>query len=137
MAKRTEGLSIDTNTDNTDTANLQPIEVRSKIWIQNDDVVFGEGRYQLFKAIEETGSISKAAEKLGMSYRAAWGKVTATEERLGFKLVERRIGGAKGGTQVTPRCKEMVKTYAAFKEEANNLVDALFKRYFSSMIKNK
>lgn len=32
----------------------------------------------LFKAIEKYGSIRQAATGLGMSYRAAWGKIKAT-----------------------------------------------------------
>jgi molybdate transport system regulatory protein len=55
-----------------------------KLWVEKDGkVVFGGGRYQLLKAIEEQGSLAGAARALKMSYRAAWGRLKASEKRLG------------------------------------------------------
>ena len=49
-------------------------QIKSKIWIEsNGKILLGEGRVQLLKAIKETGSLSKAAKKLKMSYKKAWG----------------------------------------------------------------
>ena len=62
---------------------LKKIQPKIKLWLEVDGaVVFGGGRVALFQAIEETGSIKQAAEKLNMSYRAAWGKIKATEEMV-------------------------------------------------------
>ncbi len=45
-------------------------KIKSKIWIESDGkILLGEGRVQLLKAIKETGSLSKAAKKLNMSYK--------------------------------------------------------------------
>lgn len=64
--------------------------IRLHLWLDTPDgVFFGSGRAQLLQLIERHGSIKKAAEELGMSYRAAWGKIRKSEEVLGFKLVER------------------------------------------------
>lgn len=69
------------------------LEARTKIWIEKDGVpVFGDGRCELLKAIGFEGSLNKAAKKLGMSYRQAWGEVNLMEERFNVKLVERRTG---------------------------------------------
>ncbi len=69
------------------------MEIRHKIWLEKDGkVIFGSGRYALFKAIEESHSLNAAAKKLNMSYRAAWGRLKASEERMGIKLVERAQG---------------------------------------------
>ncbi|WP_237559956.1 winged helix-turn-helix domain-containing protein [Desulfohalovibrio reitneri] len=46
--------------------------------------------------IERHGSLKKAASDLGMSYRAAWGKLKATEKVLGTQLVETRSCKRKG-----------------------------------------
>lgn len=63
--------------------------VRLHLWLEeNDAVFFGTGRVLLLDKIEEHGSIRKAAEDLGMSYRAAWGKLKATEKTLGVELIE-------------------------------------------------
>jgi molybdate transport system regulatory protein len=69
------------------------MEIRHKIWLERDGkVIFGAGRYELFRAIDESRSLNASAKKLNMSYRAAWGRVKASEERLGIKLVERARG---------------------------------------------
>lgn len=69
------------------------MEIRHKIWLGRDGkVIFGAGRYELFRAIDESRSLNAAAKRLNMSYRAAWGRVKASEERLGIKLVERAQG---------------------------------------------
>ena len=65
----------------TDAEGMKPV-VRVHIWLETvDGVAFGMGRLLLLDAIEETGSLKAAAEQLGMSYRAAWGKIKSTERR--------------------------------------------------------
>jgi len=51
-------------------------------------MIFGMGRVQLLDMIERHGSLRKAASAMGMSYRAAWCKLRATEKALGISLVE-------------------------------------------------
>lgn len=69
------------------------IKLKYKIWLEKEgQVLFGHGREALLKAIEECESLNAAAKKLNMSYRAAWGRLKASEERMGCKLVERQRG---------------------------------------------
>ncbi len=64
--------------------------MRMHLWFENEGgVLFGLGRLQLLREVERCGSLKKAAESLGMSYRGAWGKIKATEEAIGRKLIER------------------------------------------------
>lgn len=110
---------------------LQP---RCKIWIEYDkQVIFGGGRLALFQAIEECGSINKAAAKLGMSYRAAWGKITATEKTLGIELIEKHVGGARSGSELTDVAKKLVRAYVDFKEESIDAVDRLYDKHFKGI----
>ena len=47
-------------------------KIKSRIWIEVDgEILLGEGRVSLLKAIEKTGSLSKASKSLGMSYKKA------------------------------------------------------------------
>jgi molybdate transport system regulatory protein len=65
------------------------MEIKYKIWIEkNGKVVFGKGRDDILKAVDEQRSLNVAAKKLEMSYRAAWGRIKASEERMEMKLVE-------------------------------------------------
>lgn len=76
--------------------------VRMHLWLEAEGkVYFGMGRVLLLNKIEEYGSLRKAAESLGMSYRAAWGKLRSTEEVLGEALVE-TVGSKRGGYRLTP-----------------------------------
>ncbi len=68
------------------------------IWLEVDgEVALSQWRLQLLEAVEETGSISAAAEKIGVSYHRAWEKIHDCEERLGVKLLETKTGGHGGG----------------------------------------
>lgn len=60
-------------------------------------------RMALVEAIGELGSISAAARRVGLSYKAAWDAVQALNNLFDGPLVEAAPGGARGGTaQLTP-----------------------------------
>ncbi len=91
------------NGDRTGEAEMEQQEptIRLHLWLETGEgVFFGAGRALLLAKIEEHGSLKKAAEDLGMSYRAAWGKIRATEEVLGVKLIAQN-GCKKGGHRLT------------------------------------
>lgn len=110
------------------------VRPKCKIWLEIDkEVIFGGGRMALFQAIDECGSINQAAIKLGMSYRAAWGKINATEKRLGIQLVEKYVGGARRGSELTPKAKELMSNYQQFKKESISTIDQLYQKYFDTI----
>ena len=119
--------------DDTKVSAIQvKLSPRSKIWIESHgEVVFGGGRILLLEAIKQTGSIRQAATKLNMSYRAAWGKIKATEERLGIKLLDKRTGGHQSGAELTPEAIKLLQSYHKFKEDSDKAVNKLFTKYFS------
>ena len=73
---------------------------RIKLWVVfGGRVKFGEGRAELLEAVERLGSFKKAVERMGMSYRAAWGYFRELERAAGVSLLERHPGGGPtGGT---------------------------------------
>ena len=71
--------------------------MRMHLWFETKEgVLFGLGRLQLLRQVEQCGSLKAAAESLGMSYRGAWGKIKTTEELIGEKLIERASCRRKG-----------------------------------------
>lgn len=107
------------------------MKIAYKIWLENDGKAFGEGPFQLLKMVIEKGSLSRAAKSLKMSYQKAWLIIRRSEERLGFPLLERRIGGiAGGGSQVTEAGKEFMKNYGRFRKETEKKLNAVFQKYF-------
>ena len=71
--------------------------VRLHLWLETDKgVFFGLGRWKLLERIQSGQSLKGAAESLGMSYRAAWGKIKNTEKVLGVALIEKKAGKRAG-----------------------------------------
>jgi molybdate transport system regulatory protein len=77
-----------------------------------------EKRIELLHAIEEHGSISKAAKAVPMSYKSAWEAVDAMNSLSPEPIVFRETGGKDGGgTTITPYGTQLLENYALLKEE--------------------
>jgi molybdate transport system regulatory protein len=107
--------------------------VRSKIWIENDQgkLVIGTGRLKILEAIMELGSMNKAAQKLKQPFRAVWGKIRATEERCGFKLVS----ATKEGTRLTEEGLELLWAYLRLRNRCEKFTDTQFQELFGDLRK--
>ena len=91
------------------------MKVVCKIWIDQDGKAFGDGPYELLKKVEKTASLHKAAGQMGMAYSKAWKLIRSMEQRLGFFLLDRKVGGRSGGgSQITPRQKSLCCATAGF-----------------------
>ncbi|MGQ3685690.1 MAG: winged helix-turn-helix domain-containing protein [Candidatus Loosdrechtia sp.] len=108
------------------------MKVKFKVWLEeNDGVAFAEGRKMLLEAVDRLGSLNAAAKELGMSYRAAWGKVKATEKALGVKLLEVTTGGKGGGGAIlTKEAKKLISDYKKYTSRIAVLLEKEFKRVF-------
>jgi len=74
------------------------MEIKAKLWLEvNGKPVMGEGRAELLESIDETGSLSESARRLGLSYRYAWGMIREMENNLGKKILLSYRGGTGGG----------------------------------------
>ena len=113
---------------------VKNMKVRFKIWLEeNGGVAFAEGRRLLLEAVDRVGSLNAAAKELGMSYRAAWGKIKATEKALGMKLLEVTTGGkGGGGATLTPEAKELLSKYKKYVNRIASLTEKEFKHIFGS-----
>jgi molybdate transport system regulatory protein len=88
----------------------QPV-IRLHLWLETDKgLFFGMGRMTILKCIQDGQSLKGAAESLGMSYRAAWGKIKKTEKVIGVKLIEKKRGN-RSGYQLTQKGVELMKLF--------------------------
>jgi molybdate transport system regulatory protein len=77
-----------------------------------DEIAFGPGKADLLDAIQDTGSISGAGKKMGMSYRRAWLLVDAMNRCFQQPLVDTAKGGSQGGgAQLTDLGKKILQEY--------------------------
>ncbi|HOV78948.1 MAG TPA: LysR family transcriptional regulator [Bacillota bacterium] len=98
-------------------------DVGYKIWLERNGAVLGDGLLKLLSNVHSAGSISRAASEMGMSYRAAWGKIKAAEANLGVSLVVTRVGGeAGGGSKLTPEAEELLKRFRRLKQEVERFM---------------
>lgn len=109
------------------------LKIRSKIWIETEgEPVFGRGRRFLLEAIDVHGSINRAAQEVGISYRKAWSHIKAMEDRLGIKLVERQAGGKNGGGAIlTEHAREFLLKFKKMEDGLRTIVDRKFLQIFS------
>ena len=85
------------------------MKVRFKVWLEKGgETIISEGKYHLLKEIERSGSILRASQKLGLTYKRAYSQLKVMEERLGTKLVDRR---RKKGATLTAEGKRLLELY--------------------------
>ncbi len=107
------------------------MEMRYKIWLDQDGKAFGTGPYNILVNVEKEGSLNEAARKMGMSYSKAWKIVNMVEKRLGIKFLLRKIGGNEGGgSYLTEEGKAFMERYAAFRKEADEALAKIYERYY-------
>ena len=85
------------------------MRVRFKVWLEKDGKpVISEGKYRLLREVEKTGSIRRASENLGLTYKRAFSQIKGMEERLGYRVLERRRGK---GAVLTEEGRRLLEEY--------------------------
>jgi molybdate transport system regulatory protein len=75
--------------------------------VRGEIIALGPGRVELLALIEESGSLGKAARRMGMSYMKAWALVQTMKP-----LVETSRGGqGGGGAQLTETGRKALALY--------------------------
>lgn len=85
-----------------------------KVWLEyQGQPLLGKGGAQILEAIDEAQSISKAAVKIGMSYRYVWNYLAKIEKALQEPVVHTYKGGKRGGggAYLTQLGESLVKEY--------------------------
>ena len=118
------------------------MEVKVKVWIEdeNRNLIFGSGKTEILNQIDQTGSIAKAAQNVGMNYKKAWSHIKILEEYIEDDLVITKKGrGEDSGTKLTSKAKELISLYKTLDEDIKNYSKQRFKELFldKNMIKTK
>ena len=88
----------------------------------SDTFYVGPGRADLMELIAETGSISEAARRMGMSYKRAWSLVQALNDGFGAPLIETARGGKDQGASLTEAGREVLERYRGMQEATRRAI---------------
>ncbi|MDA8127052.1 MAG: LysR family transcriptional regulator [Deltaproteobacteria bacterium] len=111
------------------------MNIKHKVWIEKEGrVVFGRGRDDILTAVRDMRSLNAAAKKLQMSYRAAWGRLKASEERMGMKLVE--IDANEKGMHLTSQAEALIDRFEQLERDLEKLL-AKAESDFQSLTKGR
>ena len=95
------------------------VRLAVKLYVEmEDDYVIGPGKMELLRSVQEQGSLLQAAQKMGMSYRWAWGRIQKTQAALNIPLLVKcseRIPGRPNC--LTPEAKEILCWYRQAEEK--------------------
>lgn len=104
----------------------ETIELHGAVWLTvGGETLGGSGRIELLRAIAQQGSITQAANAVGMSYKAAWDAVDTMNNLAGEALVERCAGGRGGGSRLTERGRQLAERFAQVESAHQRFVQLL------------
>lgn len=109
------------------------MDIKVKVWIEdeNKNLIFGSGKTEILEFINMTGSISKAAQKVGMNYKKAWNHIKILENHIEDDLVTTKKGrGENSGTKLTPKAKELIELYKTLDTDIKNFALKRFEDLF-------
>ena len=90
----------------------------------------------LLIGIESLGSLKMAAEKVGLSYRKAWGDIKNAESFLGFELVKGVRGGKDGGlSRLTSDGENLVLAFQELHKEFDQAIYRITRQFFHKLNK--
>jgi molybdate transport system regulatory protein len=98
--------------------------------LSSKNPAMGPGKARLIALIAESGSISAAARKMGMSYRRAWQLVEALNKSFNEPVVLTAVGGRRGGgAVVTDFGRRLVGAYHDMEAKASSAIAADLETY--------
>jgi len=112
------------------------VEARSKVWLERGGkVVLSDWRVELLEAIDQTGSLARAAEKINVPYRTAWYKLREVEEQSGLRLLETQSGGAEGGhSNLTLDARRLIERFRRVRAGVAETVEQRFRAEFGELL---
>ncbi|MCC5910122.1 MAG: LysR family transcriptional regulator [Clostridiaceae bacterium] len=110
------------------------MEYKFRFWLTKENrKVFGEGPLKLLKKVEELGSLRQAAISMEMSYSKAWKIIKNIEEELQTPILERSIGGKKGGgSTITKEARDFIHKYEIFKSNIEAKIEEEIQNFFKN-----
>ncbi len=113
------------------------MEPHAKLYLlsDEDEGLFGDGKWRLLMAVREHGSIQEAARSLGRGYRKAWGDIRSVEEEFGRAIVKKKRGGSAGGaTELTEFGVQLLDAWEKYRSEVRLRMNEAFEEYLKPIV---
>ena len=100
--------------------------------LRGGDIALGPGKVELLALIGQTGSINKAARRMGMSYMRAWSLVQTMNRCFKKPLVFATHGGeGGGGAELTETGRQILTLYRQLETKSSAATRATSKQILS------
>jgi molybdate transport system regulatory protein len=98
--------------------------------VAGKNIAFGPGKAELLEALDTTGSITRAANKLGMSYMRAWTLIRTMNRCFCEPLVDAVRGGMRGGggARLTPTGRQVLQLYRQMDDECLDAIQSEWRK---------
>lgn len=108
------------------------MEIGYKIWLtEKDNKIFGRGPKELLIRTEQMGSLRRAASSMNMSYSKAWSLVSNLEKSLNIQILDKKVGGANGGSStLTDEGRALVEKYDRLEKEIDEAIIRIYNGIF-------
>lgn len=105
---------------------MEGFRIVGRFWVKKDGKNFlGDGRVELLRKIHASGSISKAAKEMKMSYKAAWDDVDTMNNLAEKPLISSAAGGKRGGgTKLTDAGTDIIAFYENLHEYFDQFINS-------------
>ncbi|HWR24326.1 MAG TPA: LysR family transcriptional regulator [Feifaniaceae bacterium] len=112
-------------------SNSKPLRPIITIRLYTEEKCFGPGVAELLFRVREFKSLRSAAMSMNMAYSKAWKIIKASEEALGFKLLDSTTGGQHGGGAVlTEEGNALLDNYREYLADVKTAAQKLFDERF-------
>ena len=109
----------------------RPFHLNISLSLSDVAPFFSDETAMFLQLIDQTGSMQTACGCLHISYSKGWKMVTNLENQLGLRLLNRVVGGAKGGgSQLTDDGTQFLRTYQHMQQEIREQAQSIFRAHF-------
>lgn len=116
--------------------NSQLMRPVIKLSLEKEKRFFDPHIALLLELIDETQSVKTACQRMQVSYSKGWKTLNSIEDQVGFALVSRRQGGARGGSSsLTPEGRLLLERYRQYEKAMKEASLELYEKYLSDVLK--
>lgn len=108
-----------------------PFHLNVQLSLADHSDFFWDESAMLLQLIDDTGSIQTACGCLHISYSKGWKMIERIESQLGYCLLERVVGGSKGGgSRLTPEGIAFLEKFQAAQKGIREAAQNIFRQCF-------